>query len=244
MKVEDIVPFSVFQHIQSGDQCDGKHPGTCKGLDRMIAALDYHQCTIVNPLQEKYGDDPKATFISFCDELYPKTTMLDDYVHFVEHHADPSSLEYIKGRLHLKCESATKCGATTRHYRDRADDHNDGIESVWCIDRIDSVHFMIHHLTELGLRVSLETKESAVVSDDEKQVDLDVVDHDLKRTVKEVDSKRAVFSNERLDGIENTKFTLQISEKMTGTAKGTDGMLSLYILFRQQTNIIMKMKRK
>ena len=168
MELNHIIDFNVFQHIESEDQCDGKHPGTCKGLDRMIAALDYHQFTIVHELNEKYGDDPKELFIAFCDELYPRTAMLEDYIHFVEHHADPSSIEYIKGRLHFKCESATKCGATTRHYRDRRNDVNNGIEFVWCIDRIDSIHFMVHHLTELGLRVSADTLQNAVSSDDER----------------------------------------------------------------------------
>ena len=92
MELKQIVDFNVFQHIESEDQCDGKHHGTCKGLDRMTAALDYHQFTIENELNEKYGDDPKEVFIAFCE----------DYIHFVEHHADPSSIEYIKGRLHFE----------------------------------------------------------------------------------------------------------------------------------------------
>ena len=152
---EHIVDFNMFKQIESGDQCHGAG-GLCKGLERVIGALDYHQITIVNSLDKKYGDDPRATFTAFCDELYPKRAMLNDYIHFVEHHADPQSIEYIKGRLHFDCDSAKKCGATTRHYRDRREDSTGakGMESNWFIDRMDSIHFMVHHLTELGLRVS------------------------------------------------------------------------------------------
>ena len=186
------MPFSVFQHMECGDQCDGKHPETCKGLDRLIATLDYHQFVIVNELNEKYGGDPKEIFIAFCDELYPQTAMLEDYIHFVEHHADPSSFDYIKGRLHFSCDSVSKCGATTRHYRDRRNDVSNGMESVWCIDRIDSVHFMVHHLTELGLRVSAETMQSMKGSEDDKKSDSELKDLALKRMMEEVGTKRAI----------------------------------------------------
>ena len=230
MNVEDIVPFSVFRNIECGDHCDRKHPGTCKALDRMIAALDYHQFMIVNPMREKYGDDAKDTFISFCDELYPKAAMLNDYIHFVEHHSDPSSIEYIKGRLHMKCDCTTKCGATTRHYRDRREDHDHEHESNWFIDRIDSVHFMIHHLTELGLRVSMETLQSGMTSSDEKENDAENKDLALKRMLQVIQTKRKFFSAQRLDGVMNTKFTLQINQKKEGgNAKGTAGLLSVYI---------------
>ena len=222
MKVEDIVPFSVFQKIGCDDHCDGRHPETCKGLDRVIAAMDYHQWLAVNPLDEKYGDDPKAAFIAFCDELYPRIAMLNDYIHFVEHHADPASIEYIKSRLQMQCQNATKCAATSRHYRDRRQDDHSGMESNWYIDRIDTIHFMVHHLTELGLRVSAEVMESVVISDDEKVNESVLFDGALKRMAEEVESKQAVFPTERLDGVVNAKFTLQINQGNDGGA-GMEG---------------------
>ena len=180
-------------------------------------------------LDEKYGDDPKAAFIAFCDELYPRVAMLNDYIHFAEHHADPASIEYIKSRLQMQCQNATKCAATSRHYRDRRQDVQDGIESNWYIDRIDTIHFMVHHLTEMGLRVSAEVMESVVLSDDEKVNESVLFDHALKRMAEEVESKQVVFPTERLDGVVNAKFTLQINQGNDGgAAKGTDGMYSLY----------------
>ena len=232
VNVEHIVDFNLFQDIESGDHCDGEG-GYCKALERVIGALDYHQITIVNSLDDKYGDGPRAAFTAFCDELYPKRAMLNDYIHFVEHHADPKSIEYIKGRLHFNCESAKKCGATTRHYRDRREDSTGakGVESNWFIDRVDSVHFMVHHLTELGLRVSAEeTMESAVaLSDDEEEDESLLVDLALKRMGKVIEAKRALFSNERLDGATNSKFTLQIDED---ESNGGNLNLCLFVIFK------------
>ena len=85
MKVDHIVDFTVFQNISSGDHCDGQHPETCKCLDRIIAALDYHQFTVIRDLNKKYGDDAKKLFVEFCDEIYSKRTALNDYIHFIDH---------------------------------------------------------------------------------------------------------------------------------------------------------------
>ena len=211
-------------------------------MQRVIAALDYHQMVVVNELKDKYGDDPKRAFIAFCDELYPKVAMLTDYVHFVEHHADPNSTEYIKSRLHFDCDSAAKCGATTRHFRDRRDDDKDGANGVvtnWFIDRMDSIHFLVHHLTELGLRVSKETKESVLGPDDEKQDESLSVDLALKRMGKEIEAKRAALSTQRLDGTTNSKFTIQIAEqKESGKVKGGDGMLCGLTLYTLSISIL------
>ena len=181
----------------------------------------------MNPLDEKYGDDPRAAFVDFCDQLYSKKEMLNDYIHFQEHHSDPKTIDHIQGRLYMKCESAQKCGATSRHYRDRGDGDNDGngLESSWCIDRIDSIHFTVNHLTELGLRVNMSDVESELAADGQEVVDSDSVDVALKRLAEVIKAKRATFSNERLDGTTNSKFTLQVDEvKESGDQSGNDGV--------------------
>ena len=213
--MEHVVDFNLFQTIERGDHCHGKG-GYCKSMERVIAALDYHFFTIINSMDDKYGDDPKAAFISFCNELYPKSAILNDYIHFILHHADTESIEYIRNRLHFECESAQKCGATVRHYRDRRGDANNGVEgmeSVWFIDRIDTIHFMVHHLTELGLRVSAKTLENELNLNETKEDESESVDLALRRLGREIDAKRAEFSTERLDGAKNSKFTLQVTEQ-------------------------------
>ena len=245
--MEDVVPFSVFEHVHPGDCCNGHNIVICNAMNRIISAMDYHQMAVNKELNTKYGDDPKSAFIAFCGELYPKRAMLSDYAHFVEHHADPQSTEYIKSRLHFDCDSAAKCGATTRHFRDRRDDDKDGANGVvtnWFIDRMDSIHFLVHHLTELGLRVSAETKESVLGPDDEKQDESLSVELALKRMGREIEAKRAALSTQRLDGTTNSKFTIQIAEqKESGTVQGGDGMLNAH-KFEHRESVTMRLANR
>ena len=231
IEIEHLVDFNVFRKIDCDDHCDGKN-GYCKVVERIIAALDYHQFLVNGGLDAKYGDDLVAAFTAFCEELYPKTAILNDYIHFVTHHADAKGLEYIRGRLHFKCDSAAKCGSTSRHYRDRREHGDNGssdLVSNWFIDRIDSIHFMVHHLHELGLRVSVETMQSELKIDDEIDDKLHLVDLGLKRMAQEIELKRALFSNERLDGVQNAKFSLHIAMLTDGTFCGHICILSAFI---------------
>ncbi len=225
--------LSVFENIECGDNCGGSKPaGCCRSLDRVVALLDYHQMTVVDPESvSKYGDDGESAFTAFCDAVYCKRNMVNDYIHFVNAHSDPQSVEYMKGRLHFGCESVRKCGATTRHYRDRGDDSNggNGSECNWFTDRMDSIHFLVHHLTELGLRVPAKAMESELASDDEEKDDSFLVDVALQRMGQIIESKRTALSTERLGGATNSKFTLQIDEeKESGDGAGRRGLCSLH----------------
>ncbi len=102
------------------------------------------------------------------------------------------------------------------------------------MERLDSIHFMVHHLNELGLRVSAKAMESEVVPDDEEKDEHHLTDLALKRMAEIIESKRAWFSNERLDGATNSKFTLQINEqKGSGLGVGGDGLLFVHSAVRQ-----------
>lgn len=206
--------------------CDGEHCEKCEGLQRVITALDKHQKFL-----DSRNDDNTA-FLAFLDKHYPSNVLLNDYIHFVEHHADQNSIEFIRSRLQRGCESAVDCGATARHYRDRRDEKTNGnmIESNDLMDRIDSIHFMVHHLHELGLRVSVKMPGSVVDEDDEKYSKSELKTLALKEMSDEVDAKKAHFTTERLDGVANSKFTLQINKKKSGgAAKGVHGMWSLKV---------------
>ena len=220
--------FSIFQFIESDDHCDGDHSTKCKAMERVTAALDYYHFLVVAPMATKYGKDPRIAFTSFCLELYPKKSLLNDYIHWVLHHNDPDSVMAMRQQLHFVCESAKRCGATTRHYRDRRDDVHeaavpaDDAESNWFVDKMDCIHFNVYHLHELGLRVSKETMENELEPDGTKQNESESVDLALKRMSKVIQTKRAMFTTERLDGAANSKFTLQIDEH-----KRTDGLLQI-----------------
>ena len=231
-EVTPDIDFNLFRNIEPGDHCGGnEHHGHCQSLERVVAALDYYQFLVLSKETAKYGTEPKAAFTSFCEELYPKKVLLNDYIHWVLHHKDPESVKALRKRLQFLCDSATSCGATTRHYRVRGDDE-DGAEDAppnWFVDKMDSIHFNVYHLNELGLRVEVDSAENT--SEDEKRGDSDLVDQDLKNMTKVIEAKRAFFSNERLDGAANSKFTLQINEeKEGGLGAGGDGVQSLCTL--------------
>ena len=120
--------FSLFKHFEDGDDCDGKKHEECKAVDRIVAALRYYQHLVLSANMAKYGKDPRVLFNKFCEDLYPKEAMLNDYIHWVLHHNDPQRVKAIRERLNYVCESAKKCGATTRHYRDRRQDGIGGDE--------------------------------------------------------------------------------------------------------------------
>ena len=238
-ELKHLIDFTVFQKIDCDDHCGGKN-GYCKAVERIIAALDYHQFLVNGGLDAKYGDDPKSVFIAFCEDLYAKSAVLNDYIHFVNHHADDEGLGYIRGRLHFQCDSVVKCGATSRHYRDRREDShsgtNDSDASNWFIERIDSIHFMVHHLHELGLRVSMEKIQSELMIDDETEDKSILVDLGMKRMAKEIDTKRSFMSTTRLDGGENSKFTMTVEMQI-------DGIFCRYIFIQNRACTLCIIKR-
>ena len=220
----------LFEQIESGDHCHGGHHGAeCKAVDRVVAALDYYHFLVLAASGHKLVDDPQAAFSAFCEELYSRRHLLNDYIHWVLHHKDPESVQLLRSRLHFICDSAKHCGATTRHYRGRRGDGNgaDDAPPNWFTEKMDCIHFNVYHLNELGLRVSAETMESELAPNDEKQDESHLVDLALKRMTEIIEAKRALFSTERLDGATNSKFTLQIDEqKESGHGVGANGMRS------------------
>jgi len=119
-------------------------------------------------------------FIAFCFEHYKKDSMMNDYHHFMQFHTDQESIDAMKQRLYFdECESARSCCAMKRHYRDRRSDrmYPERVGTNWCVDKIDSVHYTVYHLTEIGLRYSkkvertLQTEHSVesqgVIGDDD-----------------------------------------------------------------------------
>ena len=221
---DDVIDSNIFKNIDPEDHCDGDTHKECNALKRTISALEYHQFVVNTALNEKYAGDAKRAFVAFCRDIYTKQCLLDDYIHFIEHHADTKSLEDIRGRLRFKCGNAKKCGATGRHYRDRRNDSNNGDdgndeESKWFIDRIDGIHFMVHHLIELGMRVQMDALQNEVKHDDDDENMVNAVDFALQRMGQEIESKRQQLSSDRLDDSANSKFTIKVDE-----VKENDGM--------------------
>ena len=224
LNFEPLIDESLFEKIEVGDHCEGNMHPNCNGLNRVISALNNHQY-LINGVQREDRNKLKR---------YPTQVLLNDYIHFVDYHADATSIEKIQNILQFKCESAKVCASTARHYRERLDVSNQDEKSEihelsWSIDLIDSIHFMVYHLTELGLRISMEQLTGDLqfeITGDERD-DSKLVDHGLKKMIKEIRMKRLsrYFKNSRLDD-PNSKFTLQISTPrhymMTATSRGVN----------------------
>tara|TARA_B100001765_G_scaffold210329_1_gene171483 strand:- start:401 stop:1135 length:735 start_codon:yes stop_codon:yes gene_type:complete len=228
-----LLDLSLFEQMEGGADCGGEHGAECQAADRVVAALDYYQFLFFAASAPSLVAEPEAAFAAFCEEMYSKRHLRNDYIHWVLHHRDPESVQLTRSRLQFTCDSAKHCGATTRHYRDRRGDDNgaDDAPSNWFTEKMDCIHFNVYHLNELGLRVSAETMESELAPNDEKQDESHLVDLALQRMTEIIESKRALFSTERLDGATNSKFTLQIDEqKESGHGVGGDGLWSLYLL--------------
>ena len=88
----------------------------------------------------------------------------------------------------------------TRHYAERrADDPS----WSWFAEKMDSLHFYLYHLSDIGLRE--ESKDINDVSDDDKEDNIQLDQVALKRLAESINSKRTFFSSERLDGIYGKK---------------------------------------
>ena len=209
-----VIDLKVFENIAEDDHCDGKHGKHCQCMVRVTAALDYYGVLVIGALGNQLVDDPKAVFTDFCEKVYPKKYFLNDYIHWVLHHKDEEEITKLRSSLHFICESAKLCGATTRHYRDRrvTTDENDGEERNVFMEKMDSIHFNVFHLNELGLRISSEDLKIEITENDEGKDEEHLKELQLKRMAEVIATKRELFGAERLDEDTNFKFTIQVQE--------------------------------
>ena len=210
--------IELFENIGSGDYCDGKEQKEvekCGALQRVCAVLDYYSFLMLSPFPEVETKSRNELFEDFMDRYYPKRMFLNDYVHWTAQHREEESVNNLRRYLHFVCDSANQCGATTRHYSDRrggGGDGKDGASRHWTKEKMDSYHFNIYHLYEVGLRV-----------------EGDLSANEMKDIIK---MKRSEFSSDRLDGSNNVKFTMNIKESTEATkTAGSDGAYSIYFYF-------------
>lgn len=213
-----LIDPKLFENVESEDHCHGKGRCTeCKAMKRVMAALDYYAVLVLGAKAKMLVDDPKAVFMKFCDEIYPKRVFLNDYIHWVLHHNSVEEAKAIRSVLQYLCDSANDCGATTRHYRDRRQDANgaDDVPNEF-MEKMDALHFNIYHLQELGLRIDPETLESEMKLDDHEQDESQLADVGYRCMARAIEVKRSRFSSQRLDGLKNAKFNLQVNEQKEG----------------------------
>ena len=171
-------------------------------------------------------------FTEFMDRHYGDTNLLSDYVHILDNHFDTDSLRAIADQLQYKCGASDQCQGIRRHFRGRGV----GTESVkmatnHCVDTVDTVHFLLCHLEETGLRIPnevlLQTDDMKEDDDGDEDNECNLVDRVLKKLVNEIKGRRKARGHiDRLDGQSNTKFT--VNTVVNVEVKAQDGMWCLY----------------
>ena len=171
-----------------------------KRMDRMIAALKYYQNLVLSLDAVVNTEERLKTFTAFCQEVYPKTVFLEDFMHCILLLKDPEKVREIRQKLQFESETDTVSSVIHRHYAER---RADDTSWSWFAEKMDSLQFYLYHLTDVGLRE--ESKDSDDVSDDDKEDDIELDQEALKRLAESINSKRKFFSSERLDGIYGKK---------------------------------------
>ena len=189
-----------------------------EAVKRLIESLNFFA-----DLKLKAIQDPTAIFTEFCDRHYGEHEMLRDYVHFMDHHSSPEAVREIAARLKVQCDGVGQCGGTLRHFRDRGGGGQEVEEKVntnFYVDTMDSLHFYLFHLEEMGLRVPAEVVESALKEEHEEQDEQSLVDAVSKRMALEIAARRKLLSVDRLDGATNTKFNISTLQKKRDAVNG------------------------
>ena len=180
---------------------DDRMQTECAAMRRITATLDYYNSLMMNG-NDHHLPFPRNQFIEFIDEHYGERMLLEDYLHCIRDHRDPESTTKMTANLKFKCfDDFKKCTVTPRHYRDRSQDEKDPVH--FYVDIMDSLHFNLLHLEDVGLRVNIPL-ELLIYKNDSNSVD-----DALSMMAKSVQQKRRQFPFSRLNsGVKSAKFSL------------------------------------
>ena len=204
--------ISLFRDASFHDKCDTD----CPSRARILYAMDYYQ-TLRTANSAKNARD---LFIAFCDSVYSAALLLDDYVHLMCKHSDSASLSAMAAQLKSRCAGPAKCEWTQRHFgRDAHSLSHSETETEFnfFIATMDTLHFNVFHLRDVGLRIDL----SDLKTDDD---DSSLVDAAMLRIRDIIRLKRKQFAFDRMDGADaKNKFTIDGgTQKQTLTQKGIE----------------------
>ena len=202
---------SLLVSMEVVDDC--KEPVMqCLVIQRLVAVLNYYN-SLMLAAEDRDSDVWKKKFIEFCDEHYGDYWMMEDYMHFIAYHSDLKSTNQIAAALEFKCFGDLKvCGGTSRHYRNRQRDVEEEVH--YYIDIMDSLHFNLLHLVDVGLRVNVDWNLESQQSDG-------LVDQKMFKMKREIQMKRQQTAFSRIDAtIKNSKFSLCSTVGTNGGAKG------------------------
>ena len=183
----------------------------CSHLLRIMSSLKYYQL-LISPSSlssSSYkGRSGRDVFIQFCDEIY-STQCLEDYIHFICEHSN--DINKIIDGLESKCNNINECEWTQRHFRNRnySQKENEKDEYNFYIDIMDTIHFYLYHMEDMGLRV---TNNNDIKSDDDDDNDgyLNCYDQQIDKIQKQIQLKKSKCNLQinRLNNTNNSKFNI------------------------------------
>ena len=88
-----------------------------KRMDRMIAALKYYQNLVLSLGAMVNIEERLKTYTAFCQEVYPKTVFLEDFMHCILLLKDPGKVREIRQKLQFELEADTVPSVITRNVR-------------------------------------------------------------------------------------------------------------------------------
>ena len=157
----------------------------------------------------------------FCDALYPKRVLLEDYIHFMCRHSQSvlmAELKQVGGLKHKCADDVAGCEWTSRHFADRSKHDAQGRESVdFRIETLDTLHFNLYYLTDVGLRVQANADDDEKATDEDQEQGL--VYLAMKRMADKIEAGRAKCFFERIDGGQSSKFTLCAAQQKEDKAE-------------------------
>ena len=168
----------MFEWMSVVTECSGH----CPAMMRLVATMNYFHSLA----SEALGD-----FIEFCDAQYGPKWMMEDYVHCIREHSDTSSKSKMAAALECSCsDGLSQCAVTARHYRDRNCDE----QSVhFYVEIIDTMHFNVLHLADVGLGFDVNSRVHGSDMDD------NLVDGALAEMSREILKRRRECSFQRID---------------------------------------------
>jgi len=199
--------MNAFRDAIFEEHCGDK----CLSVLRIVYSLRHYHLLLK---AKKKVDNDRTLFIEWCDSVYTAALLLDDYVHVMSKHNDITSLSAMARQIKCPCSGAAECEWTGRHFRGRGRDKAEkNAESVhFYIELMDTLHFNIFHLKEVGLRIDVaDAKTDAKAEDDDEDT---LVDAEMLRIRDIIKLKREQYTFDRMDSADTNKFTI------VGTQKG------------------------
>ena len=144
--VNTTIDLSIFG--RNGDHCNNLD---CEALKRIMISMKYASMLEDSSIREDI-------LLEFFQNEY--TNLLDDYHHLIKVHGHEAHKlkEILMSNHGISCDGISHCNASSRHHRnpdisDLYDNNNDPSFMIFS-ETLDSLHFYIFHLYDVGLRVS------------------------------------------------------------------------------------------